>query len=65
MPKLTREETIIDIGLDGWYNPKVCITFKKGFLQEENGDIKVKLTKKQTTQFINALKSQRKRKNVK
>lgn len=65
MPKITRPETLIDVGVDGWYNPKVRLIFKKNFVVEENGDIKVLLTKKQTTKLIAALKSQRKRKNVK
>jgi hypothetical protein len=64
MPRITRPETIIDVDVDGWHVRKVCLTFKQNFVKEQNGDIRVVLTKSQTTQLINALKSQRKRKGV-
>lgn len=65
MPTITRPETIIEVGVDGWHNPKIRLVFKQNFVKEENGDIKVLMTKKQTTQLINALKSQRARKCMK
>lgn len=65
MVQITRPETIIDVSVEGYYDRKVKLKFKKNFIKEENGDITVSMTKKQTTKLINALKSQRKRKGLK
>jgi hypothetical protein len=66
MPKITKPQTMIDVDAT-WDHPKrVRLTFKKDMYEvSNNADLVVKLDKKQTTQLINVLKSQRKRKALK
>lgn len=67
MPKITEPETIMEVGVDPYYSGgprRVMLTFDRKIVTEKDGKISVKLTKRQTTQLVNALKSQRKRKGV-
>ena len=68
MPKITRPETLIEVGVkyEGHAHKKVAMTFKKSMVKvASNGDVEIALDKRQTTQIIKALKSQRRRKHVK
>ncbi len=70
MPKITRPETLIEVGLDHHYcgspNRKVRLTFKMPIIKRNpDGSVSVDLDKRQTTQIIRAMKSQRRRKGVK
>lgn len=70
MARITQPETIMEVGVSPYYftegSPRrVEITFMKYIAKiDENGKVTVKLTKQQTTQLINSLKTQRKRKGV-
>lgn len=63
--KITRPETIIEVGIEGYYTRKVMLTFSAGMVEQKDGTFIVKMSKGTTTKLINALKSQRKRKRIK
>ena len=68
MPKITRPETLIEVGVkyEGHAHKKVAMTFKRSMVKITiSGDVEVVMDKRQTTQVIKALKSQRRRKHVK
>ncbi len=65
MAKITRPETIIEVGLSGWHTRKVVLTFSTGMVKQSDGKFSVEMSKTTTTKLINALRSQRKRKRVK
>ena len=66
MVQITRPQTIINVNVDRYWSPKkVQLRFVKEFIEVDGaGNLTVLLTRTQTTQLINALKSQRKRKGV-